>query len=186
MKRLIKNSIYVVIIAGILIAASQVYEKPRARSEEIQGKTPSARITSIVNSLNAKESYKKIGRASSTGYDANSQSWNFSLMIFKSAKELQEADQQIIFSFVKEIFLKAASQVSSNTRINILMMYSNGTASFISMSPEGIKEMKRYKEAGDDPADWYRYIIEIPAAIQLQQTTPQDKQTDQQQGENQE
>ncbi|MBI2626218.1 MAG: hypothetical protein HYW69_01325 [Candidatus Nealsonbacteria bacterium] len=153
--------------------ASRVYYGEN--SSGIQGKTPLARIQSIVSSLNSNIDYKNLGRVSLLGYNAESQAWNFSLIVFKPSKEITQPDQQIIFSLIKDIFVKASGQIFGNTGINILAIYPDGKVFLLSMSPDSVKEIKRYEERGEDPEDWYRYVSEVPASIQLQQENQQEQ-----------
>lgn len=160
MKRILKNSIYTVIIVAILVLVSLTYEIPKALSGEIKGNTPFEKTQSLVEYLNENQKYKDFGRVFLTDVDYQTSTWVYTAMIFRSLQEMggdQEA-QMKYFSLLREILSQTAN-FEFVEQIVMLVEFNDGSGFLVSADKEGVKKIREY------PGQALLYIQQVPMAM---------------------
>lgn len=160
MKRLLKNSIYVVMIAAILLVASRTYEMPKASPNEIKGNTPFEKTQSLVEYLNKNQEYKDFGRVSLGGIDYQTSTWGYTIMVFHSFQEVGKNQETLMkyFSLLREILSQTAN-FEFVEQIAVLVEFTDGYGFMVSVDKESIKNIRKY------PGQALLYIQQKPMVM---------------------
>lgn len=129
MKRLLKNNIYVVIIAAILLMAALSYEKPPLI---ITGDTPVEKAESLERAANSTGN-NNFARVFFNGYDPEKKSWLYSIMMNEpgiligggdpAGQQAAQAKRQAFRDIVEKLFVETAKFDESAEEIVIKVIF---------------------------------------------------------------
>lgn len=157
MKRLLKNSIYVAILAVILVTASRTYETPRNFSGEIKGNTPLEKAQSLVELINKNQDYDDFAQVSLKDFNQQDQLVVLSVMVSRKVEEIfsdqPSSNTEKFFGLVGEIFNKV-SRIGLVKEIRVEVRFTDVERPLIFFA-----DKERLEAIKEKPGNWLEHVI---------------------------
>lgn len=155
MKRLLRNSIFFLIIAVIVVVAARAYEIPRAHLSGIKGDTPLEKTQSLVESLNQNPDYKTLGAVSLAKIDYGNSTWHYTVMINHTLSGISH-DQELFQKYLSlmEDILVGTSEFDFVKEIRLVSFFVDLKADSVVVTEDALNNIRRY------PQNWRDYPVQ--------------------------
>lgn len=178
MKRLLKNSIYIGILAFILFVVWRVYDGPTTPPLSVHGDSRSEKLTSLAEIVNVKN--EDFLYVSFNGYNKQIETWEFSIFVPRhterevfspvpSAGGLNPGGELLgdrYFSAIEKIFVEASKIITENgEKVTVTVLFRDMTGR--------VESSNKLMLIASDPGKWSNYMSKPDQAIVIPESALQ-------------